>query len=287
MTALPESGYVSKVRKHGMTKHLYAVGKDNQYFSDTCFEHISVESYDKDLMSEAATAIVTEGFMSTAVEKVKSVFSRGTALFSAIRDMLKNLTSTDYADTAMICTCSQVTAGIEAMLNLGNLISACTAYIKQSYMASQNGLERITSTIEHGIDNLKWPFGEFDVTKTESGEIKIEEGRAVVKNFSQFAAEHPRKLKDLGWTPDTVEHTKTKFLEAAEEVNKKWGAFSHQLVSVDIDPDTDNEELIQKSYGSLIALDSFTSMVTSATTALVRETFSQIYKRSEKYAKKA
>lgn len=281
------STYLREARRLGLTPVLYETGKDLGVFSNTVFDMVSLENYDQSLMSEAALIAAQEGVFSSIKDRVKNRFLSVAERFTAIKQKLTSWAQTDYADTAKICTYNQVADSIKALEDVSNLLATCTPFVKQQMLGSENGHNRIVSTITHGVDTIKWPFGEFDLSRDDRGELSISQGSARLTDFSEMAAEYPKPLKDLGWTPQTVQQTRQRFISVVGDVNRKWGVFSHLLISVELDTDSKSEQTIQASYGSLVALDGYMKMVANGTTSLIQETFSQIYKRAETYSKKA
>lgn len=281
------SKYINEARKHGLTPARYEQGKSLGVFSNTLFDNVSLESYDPDIMSQEALIAAHEGLFGAIRDKIKNRFLSVSEKFTAIKDKITRWTQTDYADTAKICTFNQVSEAVTALEQCANLIATSTPYVKQQMLGSENGHNRIVSTISHGVETIKWPFGEFDLSRDNRGEVTISQGSARLSDFSEMAAEYPKPLKDLGWTPQTVQQMRQRFISVVSDVNKKWGVFSHLLISVNIDTDSQSEQTIQASYGSLVSLDGYMKMMASGTTALIQETFSQIYKRAETYSKKA
>lgn len=287
MTEKSVETYIETVQKYGMTKGLFEQGKLLGAFDDSVFSRVSVEFYDPDLFGDVAEAIACEGLISSTKERFEKAYTSVKTKIDSVKAFIDRVRTPDYADTAKICTYGQVSQALTALAQSASLMTTCMPLIKQQMMGSENGHHKIVTVLVDGVESIKWPFGSFDASEGQGGEVSISKGTAHVSSFSEMAAEFPKPLKTLGWTPDTLEQIRTKFFQTAEDVNKKWGAYSKALVDVDIDTDAVDGQRVQASYGSLVALDGFMKMITSATTELIRETFAQVYKRAQTYSKKA
>lgn len=287
MTEKSVETYIENVQKYGMTKGLFEQGKSLGAFDDSVFSHVGVESYDPDLFGDVAEEIACEGLIGSTKERFVKAYTSVKNKIDSVKAFIDRVRTPDYADTAKICTYGQVSQALTALAQSASLMTTCMPLIKQQMMGSENGHHKIVTVLVDGVESIKWPFGSFDASEGQGGEVSISKGTAHVSSFSEMAAEFPKPLKTLGWTPDTLEQIRTKFFQIAEDVNKKWGAYSKALVDVDIDTDAVDGQRVQASYGSLVALDGFMKMITSATTELIRETFAQVYKRAQTYSKKA
>lgn len=279
--------FIDNVQKLGMTEGLYAQGKSLGVFDNTIFSGVSTEAYDPDMFGPVAEDVALEGFFSSTKDRVVRTYTAIKTKFTEAKAFIDRIRTPNYADTAKICTHTQVSQALDALSRAADIMTACMPLIRQQMMGSENGHHKIVSVLVDGVEAVKWPFGAFDASEGQSGEVSISKGTAHISSFSEMAAEFPKPLKTLGWTPETIDQVRSRFFQLAEDVNKKWGAFSKALVDVDIDTDAVDGQRVQASYGSLVALDSFMKMITTATTDLIRETFSQVYKRAQTYAKKA
>lgn len=279
--------YTEKLQRQGMTNALYEEGKRLGVFDNSIFSAVSTESYDRVLFGTSAEEAALEGIYANTKERITNIFTSVKTKVESVKAFIEKIRTPDYADTAKICTYAQVSQAIDALSKTSTLLTSCMPLIKQQMMGSENGHRKIVTMLVDGVEGLKWPFGSFDASEGQGGEVSITKGTAHISSFSEMAAEFPKPLKTIGWTPETLEQVREKFFQVAEDVNKKWGAYSKALVDVDIDTDAVDGQRVQASYGSLVALDGFMKMITSATTELIRETFAQVYKRAQTYSKKA